>query len=522
VISPDGKSIAFTASDAAGNGLLWIRRLDQMDAMALAGTDGASLPFWSPDGQSIGFFAHSKLKRIAVTGGPAQTIADAARPIGGAWNSAGTIIFSPEGWGPIFAVSSQGGQPRAITAIDMRRKDYAHQALSFLADGEHFLFFNNTLSGASGIYVGSLKTTETRLLLRGVTSAAATSDGFVMFVQDGVLKAQELGNDEPSLVGAAIPLAGGGVNRGLLFAGLGNISASAIGTLGYRLGTSTRRKLTWIDRSGKDLGTVGAPGNYDAPALSPDEKQMAVDIEGDIWIIDAMRQVMSQLTFDHASFYPAWSPDGRSIVYTSLAGEDRKLLRKAASGAGAEEVLVPQDAIGVTEWSRDGRFISYFSEHSANGGEDIEVLSVSGDRRSIPAIHTKFNEYENRLSPDAKWIAYVSEESGTPEVYVQTFPASDVRVHVSTAGGAQPMWRADGRELFYMGLDGRLMAVDVTAAPRFKAGVPHALFQINGRVLYCRNTYAPTADGQRFLVNSYVDDTSSVAVILNWHNLLKQ
>lgn len=332
--------------------------------------------------------------------------------------------------------------------------------------------------------------------------------GFLLFVDQGLLKAQKLNMSRLQLEGDSVPVADG----------ILAVSASMNGTLAYRATSSAPTQLTWFDRSGRRLETAGRSGNYIAPALSPDEARVAVGREGNIWVLDFARGTETRITSDPVSSdWPVWSPDGRQILYQ----RGGNLFRKASSGAGAEEALLEgQNNVTPTEWSADGRFVSYFASGASTLG-DLYLLPMSGDRKPLLFLQTRFQEAGNRLSPDGKWMAYGSNESGNTEVYVQTVPPSDKKLQISTAGGAGPMWRSDQRELFYMEPNGRLMALDIKTTPTFEPGIPRPLFQTNSRRGPFRNSYAPTRDGLRFLVNSFVEGApSTIVVLLHWPALM--
>jgi Tol biopolymer transport system component len=515
-ISPDGSTLAFVAADSSGNDLLWIRRLDKLDATPLPGTDGAYFPFWSPDSKAVAFFAQRKLKKISLDGGPVQTLCDAPRGLGGSWSSRGDIIFSPEIRSPIYRVSAQGGDSAPVTSFDRARQDRAHQDPTFLPDGEHFLFGNVASPEHAGFYVGSLKSTETRPVVKGTESDVAFSpNGFLLFVRGGVLQAQKFDLGSQELVGAAYPIAEGALGNGF--------SVSANGRLAYRVGAASRTQLTWLDRTGAGPATLGAlPGWMATPALSPDGATVAVSAsDGNIWLLDAVRGTGTKFTTDAKSnLAPVWSPDGRSILYISDREGFPKIYQRLANGAGQEQLVDGSPALQKLPygWSADGRYVTMFQ--TGTSGEDLFVLPMFGDRRPQVYLQTKFSEYENRLSPDGKWMVYVSEQSDRPEVYVQPFPRSDERWKISVAGGVQPMWRHDGKELFYLALNAMLTAVDVKTTPTFESGVPQPLFQARTPLLYSGWSYAPTRDGQRFLVSRFVDDASAVGVVLNWPNAI--
>ena len=528
-ISPDGRRLV-SRVNFEGKVLLWVRALDSLTAQPLAGTEDSSFPFWSPDSRFIGFFSKGKLRKVEATGGPSQTLCDAPDPRGGTWNADGVIVFAPKGADVLYRVAAAGGTPVPLTTLDASRKEISHYHPRFLPDGRHFIYLANSPQRESaGIYVGSLDKQEPKRLASSDSHAEYSPPGYLLFLRDRTLMAQGFDTDKLELRGEPFSvaehvdhLAGGG--RFALF------SVSQTGVLAYRTGLSDSSQLTWFDREGKPIGTIGPAGSYNSPWLSPDEKRVAFarqEAQGggfDIWLLELARGNLNRFTFDPAGDqYPTWSPDGSRIVFSSDREGVLNFYQKAASGAGNDEALLKSDQGKIpNDWSADGRFILYQT------GLDIWVLPLSGEQKPFPFLQTEFNEGWARFSPDGKWIAYSSNESGSWQVYVQSFPALGGKWMISTDGGAQPQWRRDGKELFYISSNRKLMAVDVKGnGSTFEAGVPNALFDLRLQTPSLpgpRNFYIAGADGKRFLVTSVSEEriTTPTTVVMNWTADLKK
>ncbi len=531
-LSPDGRSLAFVAYAGGGRHLVWVRSLDSLAAKTLDGTEDGSYPFWSPDSKFVGFFAHGKLRRIAVSGGPPQTLCDASAGRGAAWSRDGVILFTPTQRDALYRVPANGGAVMQATTLDTPRGEISHRWPSFLPDGRRFLYWTrNRKASNAGIRVGSLDSKDVTSLLQADGMAVYARPGHVLFVRQGVLLAQPFDPHSLKLSGeplrVAEPLGVGSPP------GYATYSVADSGVLAYVPGVSPNRELVWFDRGGKELGSVGEPGVYISPALSPDEKRVAVGIRDiraastDIWLIDLARGIRSRFTFSPASGYIArWSPDGSRVMFTSNREGFPDFYEKASSGAGEEKLVFRSDQDKfLTDWSQDGRFLAYHAPGPRTGW-DVWVLPLSGDRKPIPFVQTEFTEAQGQFSPDGKWLAYASDESGLFEVYVRPFPAPGGKWQVSTSGGTQPQWRRDGKELFYLAEDGGLMGVDVKADSTFEAGAPRPLFHARfptASAPFLR-TYSVTSDGQRFLVTRVMEEDKAIpiTVVLNWTADLKK
>jgi serine/threonine protein kinase/Tol biopolymer transport system component len=542
-LSPDGRTIAFVVTGIGGRAL-WVRSLDSLEARELPGTVDAAFPFWSPDGTSLGFFAGNKLKKTNVAGGAPQTLADGtADARGGAWGPDGTILFTPAFTSPVMKVSAAGGTVEPVTKLDHSREETSHRWPCFLPDGRHFLYFARAKKReAEGIYVGSLDSKDGKLLLNTnlhasyARAATGTDRGYLLFMRDKTLMAQSF---DP----AALQLAGDPsiVAEGVLNfpdetgpTGYAAFSASANGHLSYMPSFATAGRLGWFDRAGKSLGLVGAPGLSSEPWQSPDGKRVAVGHRGerspDIWVLDLIRGTNSRFTFDASpDVCPVWSADGSRIFFSSNRdGGIFNLYQKVSSGAGNDELLLKTDHnTYADDWfsGTTGEFLIYESD-SPRTRFDLWILPLTGERKPYPFLQTEFNETHSQFSPDGRFVAYVSDESGRAEVYVQTFPASGGKWQMSTAGGDQPQWRRDGRELFYLAPDKTLMAVPIAAGNSLEPGTPATLFatQVPSTGLTGdRNHFIVTADGQRFLVNNVIDagNKQPITLVLNWAANLK-
>ena len=531
-VSPDGRRVALRGV-SEGKVLLWVRALGSPAVQPLAGTEEASNPFWSPDSRSIAFFAGSKLKKIEATGGPVQTLCDAVEPRGGTWNEDGVIVFTPREGEPLHRVSSAGGAPAPVTTLDSLRGEISHLHPYFLPDGRHFLYLViSSQPENAGIRVGSLDSRETKLLVNADASGAYAPPGYLLFLRDRTLVAQKFDADRLAIAGEPFPVSEEvdrlGIPRFALF------SVSRTGVLVFRSGSSEATQFTWFDRQGKQLSTVGPVGSHAFPWLSPDESRVTFSnapqgANSDIWLMDLAQGAPTRFTFDPSpDFISVWSPDGGRILFASERDGHSNLYQRAASGGGADEVLVKSDFKKVpNDWSADGKFILY-QELDPKTGYDLWVFPLAGEQRQFPFLATQFDERQGRFSPDGRWIAYTSNESGAWQVYVQSFPASGGKWQVSMNGGAQPQWRRDGRELFYLSPDRKMMAVEVSGkGPTFGAGAPRELFVLRIQTIGVpgiRNFYTATKDGQRFLVNALVGDptASPTTVVLNWTADLKQ
>ena len=536
-LSLDGRRLAFVAT-AESKSRLWVRLFDDVTPHVLAGTEGASFPFWAPDGKAIGFFADGKVKRIDLGAGTPQVLTDAPAGRGGTWSHDGVIVFAPNAFGPLMRVAATGGTAVAVTRV--APGDGSHRWPQMLPDGRHFLFFMAFgRSEARGVYVGTLDGGESTRVLPAETAAVYTPPSALLLVQQGVLVALRFDPTRGTVSGQPIPVVQGvgsdpGVARGAF-------SVSATGVLAHRASGAQRRQLVWVDRAGTQRGAVTSPdenalGN---PELAPDGKRVAVQraVQGDVdvWLIDIGRGVPTRFTFDAgADGDPLWSPDGSRVVFRASRKIVNDLFERPSSSVGAERLLLETAEPKVPlAWSHDGRFLLYASQNP-NTGSDLWALSLDEDLRpstnagrAYPVVQTGFDEWGGQFSPNGRWVAYESNESGPFEVYVRTFPDPGGHTRVSTAGGTQPRWRPDGKELFYIAPDTRLMAVPISVGrdkSTLEVGTAVPLFATRlasgsgiSAVIGMRPQYAVAADG-RFLMNVTLDAgaASPITVVLNW------
>ena len=521
-LSPDGRYIVFVAS-GDGPQRLWLRALDKTESQPMAGTEGASFPFWSADSRSIGFFATGKLKRIDIAGGPPQALANTSLTISGAWNADGTILFNTTGFaGPLSRVSATGGDPVVVTRLAAGQA--SHRFPRFLPDGRYFLFWAIGSPEASGIYLGSLDGGEPKRLTAADSYGAYFASGMIVFIRQTTLMAQHFDLKRGELTGDPVRLA----DPVSLATGIGGFSVSVNKQLAYRF-AGRFGQLRWYDRTGKVVGVAGDldPNAGLYPALSPDGGrvilQRTVQANSDLWLMDLIRGGMTRLTFDPSlDSTPLWSPDGTRMAYVSNRKSVFNLYWKPSSGAGAEDLLLETPNNKFTnDWSKDGRFLLY-TGLDPKTGRDLWVLPITGnDRKPIMFVKTPFEETNGQFSPDGRWVAYETDESGQFQIVVQPFPVPNAKWQVSTGGGTQPRWRADGKELYFIAPDEKLMAVPVTATDvTFAAGIPAPLFSaplVRGGGAN-RQEYAVSRDG-RFLLNQPAEPSTTPPItrILNWN-----
>jgi serine/threonine protein kinase len=530
VISPDGRRIAFAASkDGTSQSILWVQPLNSGTAQAMSGTEGASFPFWSHDGRFVGFFADGKLKKVDANGGPPQALCDAASGRGGTWNQDDVVLFARTATEPLMRVSASGGTPVNVTELNTKTGERSHRWPQFLPDGKHFIFYRQNLQSPqdNGVAVGSLDSKAYKMLMR-TESSGEFSDGHLLFVRDGTLMAQRLDPRKLEVEADATPIADHvAVNTNT---GRSVFTVSTTGTLVYMGGgAASGSQLTWYDRAGKkqELALAETAG-YRVPALSPDGKHLAVGIQSgasqDIWVVDLQRQTKTRITFGPDSrSYPVWSPDGRWIYYSSRLNH---IYRRASDGTGGEETVLATEGINtsVTSISSDGKYLAYHTTDPKGAtGNDAYALPLFGDRKPMPLVNTSANEMLPRFSPDGKWIAYMSDETGRIEIYIKPFPGTG-KYQVSTTGGSVSYWRGDGQELFYMSGDS-LYAVDVQEKGNaLELGTPHVLAKVL-TVSGMAGPFVPSADGKRFLVNALGEQQTGIqtlTLVSNWTADLKK
>ena len=523
-LSPNGHQIAFVANQRQV-AMLWVRALDAVDARPLPGTEGASFPFWSPDGRTLGFFASDKLKRIDVGGGTPIDIAPARNGRGGTWNADGVIVFAQGVSGPLVRVSSSGGAVEQLTDISSTGGG-SHRFPQFLPDGKRFLFISQLgPANTNGVYVGSLeKTPPARVLL---TSGAGrfVAPNTLVAIGQGALQAFAFDvatgtvRGEPTVIAQGFA---GGASSG------GNFSASESGVLAYRAGAAQRRQLVWVDRAGTVLGTIAEPdADYAAaPELSPDEKFVAVfrqpNGSNEIWVIELARGLLRRITNGTPSAtQPLWDPDGEHLVFGSGGP-----MRRDLNGPKTEPLFAGGQKAVALSWTRDRQYV-LVQRPSQQNGADLFALSTGSTPNEIVVAQSQYDEPEGQFSPDGKWVALVSNESGRHEVFVQSFPDGHARTQVSTGGGTEVRWSGDGREVFYLGTDGKMMAVSIaTSTGRPVVQPPVALFTTHLatgiNVLGNKPQYAVARDG-RFLLNKVVETASApIVVSINWMKALQK
>jgi serine/threonine protein kinase/Tol biopolymer transport system component len=522
-ISPDGLKVVF-AGRSTGQSQLWLRSLDSEVARPLPGTERGYAPFWSPDGRSIGFGADTRLMRMDIDDGSLLTLAsDLAVFLGGTWNRDGTVVFASNPNGPMFRISAEGGDPVAVTRVVSPQRGHAFP--QFLPDGRHFLFFVTGSPNTRGVYVGHLDAWDTKRVFDADAPAVYAATGHLLFIRENTLLAQRFDPDRLELTGQPYAIAER-VTTGT------RLSASAAGTIAYRTSAanSEQRQLVWVDRSGRELDKAVYRDTASlGPSLSPDGRRVAVfrldQGNMDIWSYETSRRAWDRLTFDPGDdIFPLWSSDGTSIVFGSARHTDIvNLYRKFLSAPHEREELLlatPQPKF-PTDWSADARFVVYDSLDPKRG-YDIWALPLNG--QPFEVLRTDFNERLAQFSPDGTWIAYQSDKTGRYEIYVRPFPGPGDDQRISIDGGAQVRWNSNGTELFYIAADDRLMAVPIriiSNGKAFASETPRGLFDTivgSTAINANRHQYVVSPDGQSFVMNTVVGDTSAspITVILNW------
>ena len=543
-LSPDGRFLAFVATDPSGKDMLWVRPLDSPSPQLLAGTEGAGSLFWSPDSRSIGFFADGKIRTVAATGGTVVSLGDSQVGSGGSWNQEGVLIFQPYVDKGMYQVPMSGRAPKPVAIADWDKFRF-QMSPKFLPDGKHFLYTGvGTNPATSGIYFASLDGKENRLILRE-PSRVMYASGYLLYSRGTELIAQAFDPDRGQLKGEPRRLIEGVRNEDPYG---GVFSVSGNGVLAYQPGEETSgRRLALFDSAGKSLGAIGGPAVYYDLRLSPDGRRLAFAMgaqNSDIWVDDLARGARMRLTFDPDTDKgaPVWSPDETRILFGTLRGGKARvgIYEKASNGAGSEKLLLAADPadpeVWATDWSHDGRFIIFcHGDLFSRSRSDIWILPLIGDRKPRLLVRTPVAAYDAQFSPDERWVAFTSGESGQDEVYVMPFDATRFlnpetaaassapgdRWEVSTDGGHFPKWRADGKEIFYVTASGKIMAVEVNgAANHFEVGKPRLLFRTT--LSAATPPYDVSSDGKRIVVNTPGEEgNTSLRVVLNWTTLLK-
>ena len=533
-LSPDGQRLAFSAIGDDGRQLLWVRPLNGATAQPLTGTDGAERPFWSPDSRTLGYFANGKLNRIDASGGPPMTLCDAAIGLGGSWGPDGTILFTPNISEPISRVPAFGGTPQPVAKPYESLRQPINAWPQFLPDGRHFLFFLPGLLvvDQGTIYAASVEGSEPRLILRNLSDAIYAPPGYLLFVRDGTLMAQRFDANKLQLASDAVPVAEHvGVYRSAV-RGLFTVSDNGILVYQKENAPGGNIELLWFDRNGKRIGKTGSPDNYATISVSPDGSKLATavigTVAGTIWIHDVARDVKTRLTFgSFPSGQPSWSPDGKFVGFFSRSSSGvAHLYEQAANGTGSTTPLVVDDAAeSYPSWSSDGRYLIF--ERVAmqpKARQEIWALPLFGDRKDFPVLQGQFDVFWHALSPDGHWLAYTSDETGRPEVYVVPFLHGSGKWLVSTNGGRQPRWRRNGEELFYLSLDDKLMAAQIVeTGSSLTISRVQPLFAVNSP----DNPgwlYDVSPDGKKFVVVSQGPQqaTAPLTLVTNWPSLLKK
>jgi len=519
VVSPDGNDLAFSATDQKGVTQLWVRPLRSTTAQVIAGTEDAAMPFWSADSHSLGFFADQKLKTVNVDNGNVEVLADASCVgAGGAWNAAGTILFTPRCDGPINQISSSGGKPSP--AVRLEKGETTYRAPAFLSDGRRFLYMSSSsVNALPSIWMGSLDSKEQKQVLRGAQSPQFAS-GHLFFIRNGRIFAQPFDGSTGQVTGEATALAE---------ARSYSISRRV---LAFQGGTIEGR-LEWFDRDGNVLGSIGPVAVYGSDKISPDGKHILAEVDdpqsnaSDLWSYSSLGGVGTRLTFGPGlKTFALWSPDGKYVAHACQPDGKAGICRESADGSSAEQTLFTFGKevfrVNVVDWSPDGRYIS-FDKFPVNGGSTEDwVLPLSGDRKPFRAAPVSASQYDGHFSPDGRWLAYFSYETGRPEVYVVPFPGPGGKFQISQNGGWLVRWDKEGH-LYFLTMGNRLMEADLkTIGGAVTVKALHPIFQLN-LPSFAAPFFDVARDGSRFLVITSADPSASesIAVLLDWQSKLE-
>jgi eukaryotic-like serine/threonine-protein kinase len=521
-VSPDGRTVGFFAQDAPGQRSIWLRRMGSLQAHSLAGTEGAGVAFWSPDSRYLGFFANGKILKVDVSGGPPVVLASTLPGLGATWNRDGLIVFGGYLSLPVLrTVSAAGGEVKSLMPADKTQQESGVSWPSFLPDGRHFLYYSiNNDTAKSGIRIGSIDSATTVPLVSGAAPAVYVPEGYVLFTRQNTAFALPFDSRKLRATGEAVPVTEG---VGPLASPGTTLTVSQTGVLAYRNSSPSDFQLTWYDHSGKRLGEASDPGPYRQAALSPDGKRAALERldratnTWDLWLLDLTSRIMSRLTFDPADDTdPVWSPDSRQVAFASSRQGHLDIYRRVIGTSTDELVYSDADRKVPEWWLKDGTIL-----YTTSTGKDYHQIQAEGERKPKDIFHADFTTDEPCVSPDGRWIAFNTLESGRWEVYAAAFPGFTEKRQVSNNGGGQARWRADGKELYYLSLDGKMMAVDIRTTSGLETGIPRQLFETHVRPYPLYDLYGVTADGQKFLTVELVKEVPTpITVILDWPALL--
>jgi Tol biopolymer transport system component len=527
-MSPNGRMVAFYGTDAAGDSTIWLRSLDSLEARSLPGTETTvdTRPFWSPDSRYVGFFSGGKLKKIAVDGGPAQTICD-ANGADGSWSTTGEIMFDGAATDPLSRVAATGGVPKAVVTLDDEVGETALAWPEFLPDGRRFLYLVWNQDGEKKLMLGELDSDEAIELIDVDSRVQYVEPGYLLYVRENTLVAQAFDARSGDITGEPMPVADEVNATGT---GHAPFSASQDGVLAYRSEGARARTLVWRNRSGHELGVVGGLEQYGSMSLSPDNTRLVVSAYAaeaenrDLWIHDLERGTASRFTFDPAAdLNPVWSSDGSRVAFSSNRDGSYDIFVKDEAGGGdVEKLLSSEHAIHPIDWSRDGRFLLYMLLAGGTSW-DIWALPMNPPGEPFAVVQTEFLDGRPAFSPDGDRFVYESDESGRSEIYVRRFPGPSGKWQVSTDGGSEPQWGPDGREIFYLDGARNLVSVAVEAGETFRAGLPEPLFEVRLFPRIQRNRYVVSSDGERLLMLTPLEERSlpPTTVVVNWQEALR-